>query len=306
MKYRFFLIALSLFLISCDDGDIIVTDFSFDEISLELCETTDSNGYIYFKINNTTLEAISLNFTESSFSEATEGAFDLTLSSTNKVVYRKFNTEIDNTYYCGVIPPSNVSVVEEYVSTGGSASVVTAITDEDDGDGIDAIREDLNGNGDLEDDDTDGDGIPNYKDQDDDNDNILTVDEISNDNSTITFLNTDNDTDADGNPIYNHLDNDDDGDGVLTKFEDLDGNSDPTNDRMDSTTLAYYLDPTAATEVDETKKANIVARGNSVQTEYTTTILFTNLVLEGLDQTVVNENLTLLGTRTQTTTISSP
>ena len=38
-------------------------------------------------------------------------------------------------------------------------------------------EEDLNGDGDPSNDDTDGDGIPNYKDPDDDGDGIPTIDE---------------------------------------------------------------------------------------------------------------------------------
>lgn len=48
-----------------------------------------------------------------------------------------------------------------------------------DGDGIYSINEDVNGNGDLYDDDTDGDGIPNFIDTDDDGDGMLTIFEIS-------------------------------------------------------------------------------------------------------------------------------
>ena len=48
-----------------------------------------------------------------------------------------------------------------------------------DGDGIYSIYEDVNGNGDLYDDDTDGDGFPNFIDNDDDGDGMLTLYEIS-------------------------------------------------------------------------------------------------------------------------------
>lgn len=47
-----------------------------------------------------------------------------------------------------------------------------------DGDGILSINEDLNGNGIFTDDDTDGDGIPNYRDSDDDGDGVSTLVEL--------------------------------------------------------------------------------------------------------------------------------
>ena len=53
----------------------------------------------------------------------------------------------------------------------------TEIADHDK-DGIPSYMEDLNGNQDLTDDDTDGNGVPNYLDNDDDGDRRLTKDEI--------------------------------------------------------------------------------------------------------------------------------
>ena len=79
-----------------------------------------------------------------------------------------------------------------------------------DGDGIPSILEDLNGNGNLNDDNTDeetesfGVYLANFNDTDDDNDGILTIDEIELDaeGNFVGFL----DTDGDGIP--DHLDND--------------------------------------------------------------------------------------------------
>lgn len=62
-----------------------------------------------------------------------------------------------------------------------------------DSDTVDSIYEDINGNGDFNDDDTDGDGKPDYVDTDDDGDGILTKDEDAN---------------GDGNPMNDDSDND--------------------------------------------------------------------------------------------------
>ena len=93
----------------------------------------------------------------------------------------------------------------------------------------------------MNDDDTDGDGIPNYLDNDDDGDSVLT-------NIELVFLNrTDNSTnattlDTDNDGIPNHLDFDDDGDGVLTLDEDYNGNGDPTDDDTNTNGIPDYLD----------------------------------------------------------------
>jgi len=79
-----------------------------------------------------------------------------------------------------------------------------------DGDGIPSIMEDLNGDGNLNNDNTDEDlesnsfvFIPNHVDPDDDGDGILTIDEIEiNDDGTITF------PDSDGDGVVDYLDSD--------------------------------------------------------------------------------------------------
>ncbi|MEW7291313.1 FKBP-type peptidyl-prolyl cis-trans isomerase [Aquimarina sp. 2304DJ70-9] len=81
-----------------------------------------------------------------------------------------------------------------------------------DRDGLPTYLEDLDGDGVVQDDNTDGDAAANYLDVDDDNDGILTRDEI-----TITIIKNDSITtpdeitfyDDDGDGIQNHLDPDD-------------------------------------------------------------------------------------------------
>ena len=72
-----------------------------------------------------------------------------------------------------------------------------------DNDGISSILEDRNGDGDVKNDDTDGDLIMDYLDVDDDNDGKLTKDEDTNGNGN--WL--DDDTDGDGTPNYLDKDN---------------------------------------------------------------------------------------------------
>ena len=67
--------------------------------------------------------------------------------------------------------------------------IACANTDED---GVSDSDEDLNSNGNLADDDTDSDGIPNYMDNDDDNDGVLTINEDYNLNGDPTDDDTDN------------------------------------------------------------------------------------------------------------------
>jgi FKBP-type peptidyl-prolyl cis-trans isomerase FkpA len=105
-----------------------------------------------------------------------------------------------------------------------------------DHDGILSNLEDLDGDGEVINDDTDGDLIPNFADSDDDGDTVETRDEDVNGNGNVF----DDDTDSDGIP--NYLDNDDDGDGKLSKDEDANNNGDLTDDDTDDDGIPNYLD----------------------------------------------------------------
>lgn len=94
-----------------------------------------------------------------------------------------------------------VSLDEGILDLGSLMSCVAMV--DSDGDTVFDIFEDLNEDGDLENDDTDGDGIPDYLDNDDDNDGIFT----QNENYDGDFDPRNDDTDEDGIP--NYLDADD-------------------------------------------------------------------------------------------------
>jgi len=143
----------------------------------------------------------------------------------------------NNSFTIILNPGTNEAIFDLY------ASFINCDND-DEIDGIPNGMEDVNGNGNLADDDTDGDGIPNYLDDDDDGDTAISEYEIvfggrsGNMTNPPTFLDTDNDG------IYNHLDMDDDGDGVITMDEDYNGNGDPTDDDLNGNNIPDYLDAT--------------------------------------------------------------
>jgi hypothetical protein len=116
--------------------------------------------------------------------------------------------------------------------------------------------EDLNGDGNLYNDDTDGDGIPNFLDNDDDGDMVLTEFEYVFPNGRSSDAGDPLDTDADGIP--NYLDNDDDGDGVLTINEDYNGNNNPMDDDTNSNEIPDYLDNQVALSLTENQLVKLI------------------------------------------------
>ena len=104
-------------------------------------------------------------------------------------------------------PPSG-SIITSYTPLVFKTDLLSFETNTDfDGDGIPSIMEDLDGDGNLNNDNTDQDSevlfLPNHNDPDDDADGILTIDEIDiDDEGNVTFR------DSDGDGIKDHLDSD--------------------------------------------------------------------------------------------------
>ncbi|MGB5417257.1 hypothetical protein [Algibacter sp.] len=251
--FSVFLFINIILLNSCDDGDIITVELDFDT-TFEACE--GANDLVFYKTKDDPSESLSLLLNNVSLEDIfvvdATGVFEktYTISSTNPFNYRTYSDEsLPSDLFCNTIPNSDVNITEDIETTSGSAFLTTVLT-EDDNDGIAAELEDINGNGDLEDDDTDGDGLPNYIDADDDGDNILTKNEDPDPNSD-GVLSDALDTDADGIPDY--LDEDDDGDGVNTRNEENDSqDQNPANDITISEVGPDYLNPNVLTSVPAT------------------------------------------------------
>ncbi|WP_324718893.1 hypothetical protein [Salinimicrobium sp. HB62] len=261
----------ALLLFSCNDGDIIVTDFNFEDPQLSWCG--DNQSQVLFKINNSGVnEAIAFRFdlttTAPQFFLAEEGQVRIPLNSTtNQVVYRVFDGEVNRDYFCNKIPPVSPQVTREFRSTTGGEVIITstiANATDHDGDGVPSTTENM-----ASEQDTDDDGIPDYLDIDDDGDNILT--RVERAVEAENFVNTYPDSDNDGIPDY--LDPDDDDDGVPTRNEDWNLNLNPADDQ-DTEGLAYYLNP-AITDSFEVEGV----RENSISRSFRYLVTVNNLTL---------------------------
>lgn len=116
---------------------------------------------------------------------------------------------------------------------------------DDDGDGISTPDEDANGDGDPTNDDTDGDGTPDYLDpvDDPDTDGDMVPDNVDIDDDNDGILDTveDPNIDGDNNPLTDPLDSD--GDGIPDHL-DIDADNDGIPDNVEGQTTAGYVAPT--------------------------------------------------------------
>ena len=284
---KLFLVLISACLLnifSCDDGDVMTVELDFGE-TFNVC--SGAKDLVFYKTKDDPSESLSLKVAGLTLDQILEVdettktyEKEITLSSTNPFNYRTYsNTTLQTSgLFCSDVPLSNIVITQDIESTDGTAALKTVLT-EDDNDGIPAELEDLNNNGNLDDDDTDNDGIPNYMDADDDGDNILTKNEAPDPNGDGNFSDA---QDTDGNGIPDYLDKDDDGDGVDTRDEENDSqDKNPANDITNSDVGADYLNPDVATTVTAT-----AYRDHTITQTYIVTLTISNfdLTLISLDQ----------------------
>lgn len=265
------LFCLIIVLSSCDDGDVLSVNLDFDK-ELSRCGDENSDNYVIYDTKTDPFESLTLLFPSNStndniFNPSTtpfEGSFVINGSSV-RFNYRKYDGDPSG-LICEEIPSSTVSITEDYEASTGTVNYLTTFVD-DDNDDIPSELEDINNNGDLEDDDTDGDGIPNYIDEDDDGDNVPTKDENPDPDGDGDLADAQN-TDGSDEPDY--LDTDDDNDGILTRNEDENLNGNLFDDFADAAIAPRFLDVDATEEFINTNN-------NSNSFTRTVSVLFTIL-----------------------------
>ena len=280
MRNIFYITFLLIVFSSCNDGDIIINNFEFEDASIKSC---GKNGRpkVFFKINTENVfESISLVTNNTAISDSAsvlttniENVIRFDLDNINKINYRVYDGTITSDYFCNSLPPSTPKVIQEFISVGGTVVITTetatANETDTDGDGVPNNEEEPG--------DTDDDGILNINDIDDDGDNVLTKVEITNGSGDEVNAAGDRDTDQDGIP--NYLDDDDDGDGKLTKFEVQEADQLPTDAENIENELAFYLDRTKTNALSEVT-ATIQ---NKIDTKYRSFITIQNLKLQNQD-----------------------
>lgn len=304
MRIIFSFLALAFLFTSCDDGDVITAELSFGD-TFETCGDlvcykikTDPSETLSIKLNTTLADLIETETdpTNPYLKVLVNNNPSFAISSTNVFNYRTYANTVTDNVFCSDIPPSNLAITNDYTSDEGAATFIIELI-EDDNDGIPAEFEDLDGDGDYYNDDTDGDGIPNFLDADDDGDNVLTKVEIE--FQTITtqeeldlVLNTDaNFTNGDNDP--NYLDSDDDADGVLTINEEgfLTPDLDPTDDITDPSVGPDYLNP----DVSSNDAGTLLYMEHTIEQSFLIELFISNISLSILSQDFID-----FGTKTVT------
>ncbi|MEO6348297.1 MAG: hypothetical protein ABIO60_10360 [Aquaticitalea sp.] len=291
MRKFIILFFIGLLFVNCNDGDVITVELDFDNMfktcgNLVFYKTkTNPAESLSIFINNLTIDAVietKYMDTDSVFVELVTPSITMSLDgTTNKLNYRTYSSLPTNPF-CSDIPSSELNIISDSPGTG--IVLITTTLIEDDNDGIPTEFEDINGNGNFDDDDTDGDKIPNYLDDDDDGDNVKTI------NENVNFdinNNLENALDTDGNGVPNYLDNDDDGDGIPTRdeqnFSFPPDDHNPANDVTNPEIGPDYLNPDVAISTPETEY-----RAHTIQQKFIVKIVINNLSIPQLSQDVLD------------------
>lgn len=123
MKKILVLIALVFLFQSCDDGDLALESFNFNNETVKKC-----NNLLYVARNN---EILILNIPSIYFAnEATpiNEPRTYTLTSTDELIYRLYSGTVDQSTICSAIPPSTPIALEEYkAQPGGKIQIITNV-----------------------------------------------------------------------------------------------------------------------------------------------------------------------------------
>ena len=122
MKRFFGLLLLLVSLNGCDDGDLILETINFDDATTQSCSTNN----VLYRLNEK--EALIIEIPKSVFtSEPTPVGepTEITISSTNRVLYRFYNGKVATDNICETIPPATPNVVDQWTATGGTIQIFT-------------------------------------------------------------------------------------------------------------------------------------------------------------------------------------
>lgn len=124
MKKIIGLLALMLVVNACDDGEVTVQTIDFSNVAIQKCDLT---GVLY-KLNDTQILALEISSSLNAFvNEPTLPGTPriITLSATNRIVYRSYNGTVSSGNICSNIPASSPNVTEEWTATSGRVEITT-------------------------------------------------------------------------------------------------------------------------------------------------------------------------------------
>lgn len=126
------LICLTLLMLGCDDGEFSVTTFNFQTQNLSKC---DKNTFLYKVEGNETmiLEIPLSNFKHNENRDENNQLipYSYTLTSADKLIYRRYDSTISSANLCASFPISDPKVLEEWTALAGAKIEILSYANHD-------------------------------------------------------------------------------------------------------------------------------------------------------------------------------
>lgn len=127
MKKILYTLALATLLYSCDDGDLVIENLSFDNTTISKCGNNTTPTGLLFKVNGSELLLINI---PANYFDATLSTIDApkvhTLTA-NQLIYRKYSGSVNANIICSDVPPATPTVSNEWLAAaGGTIEIVTS------------------------------------------------------------------------------------------------------------------------------------------------------------------------------------
>jgi hypothetical protein len=114
------ILAIALLLNSCDDGNLIQEDISFENVATQSCSTNN----IIYKLKDR--EALLLEIPKTSFTnEVSLTNTIIDINSSNRVVYRFYNGTVSSNNICETIPAATPIVSDQWIASNGKVNIKT-------------------------------------------------------------------------------------------------------------------------------------------------------------------------------------
>ncbi len=119
---KILLLLTVLFALSCDDGNLDIASFEFEE-TINYCGESEITLYRYS--TNGHKEVLILTLTDNEIREDEEVVTPIQVTENGKytVTDRVFESEVTSSYFCTIIPPVDPKVLKNWVGVGGTILV---------------------------------------------------------------------------------------------------------------------------------------------------------------------------------------
>ena len=104
---------------SCNDGNYDVPLFQFTD------DVYGCGEYILYKTSEDKIESLLLTLTNGELGTE-EGTETYSISSSREIIYRIFDSGIDENYFCQPVPPITPTVIKEVKAETGEIIIVTS------------------------------------------------------------------------------------------------------------------------------------------------------------------------------------